>query len=257
MLEPHNADDKLLALIMPVYNEGDAVIPVISTLFLTVRYPFNLIVVYDSHDDPTISSVKKLQTIFKDIYLIKNEFGMGVLNAIKTGLRHADTQYVGIWVSYHVDPFGILNKMVERLEEGFDLVSASRFSYETIKARGGVFKRLLSYTGNSILNKMVGMPITDITTSLKVYRRRLFNDIEIETVVNGGWALSTELAVKSAIKGYRLCEVPLEKRNVNLIHGVTNFRVFRQLSEYFRWLYLGWKNRKVIRLNSQNISNRS
>ncbi len=259
MLKPHNTNDKLLTLIMPVYNEGDAVIPVISTLFLTVKYPFKIIVVYDLPDDPTILTVQRLQEVFRDIYLMRNEFGRGVLNAIKTGLRNADTQYVGIWISYHVDPFGILNRMVEKMEEGFDMLSASRFSYETIKARGSTFKRLLSYIGNNILNKVIGMPITDITTSLKVYRKSLLDDIEIETLVNGGWALSSELAIKSAIKGYRLAEVPLETKNVNLIHGITNFKVFRQLPEYFRWLYLGWRNRKIIKENvrKNNLSQKN
>lgn len=108
-------------------------------------------------------------------------------------------------------------------------------------------KRLLSYWGNSVLNKVIGMPITDATTSLKVYRKSLLDAFEIETAGNGGWAACSELAIKAAIEGYRLTEVPLERKNVSLITGVTNFKVFNQFPEYFRWLYLGWRNRKLIR----------
>lgn len=244
-------EKKMLTLVMPIYHEGDGVIPVIATLFLSVRCPFKLIAVYDSDNDETIAVIQKLREKFDDIYLIQNEWKQGVLNAIKTGLKHADTQYVGIWISYHVDPFGILNEMIDKLESGFDLVSATRFTTDAKKARGNTLKKLLSLLGNIILNKFIGMPITDVTTSLKVYRKSLLDDIPIETVVNGGWALSAELAIKAAIKGYRLAEVPLEKKNVNLIHGLTNFRVFKQLPEYFRWLYLGWKNRKVIKKNQK------
>ncbi|MBI5739138.1 MAG: glycosyltransferase family 2 protein [Nitrospirae bacterium] len=240
--------EKVLTLVMPVYNEGDAVIPVVTTMFFAIRYPFKFIVVYDRDTDKTIATLNKLKQKFDDIYLVQNQWKQGgVVNAIRTGFNCADTPYVGIWLAYHVDPFGVINSMVDKLESGCDLVSASRFTSDTSRARGNTLKRLLSAWGNLVLDMVIGMPITDVTTSLKVYRKSLLNSLPIETVVNGGWSLSAELAIKAAIGGYKLAEVPLERKNVNLIHGLTNFKVFRQLPEYFRWLFLGWKNRKVIK----------
>lgn len=239
--------EKMITLIMPVYNEGDAVIPVISTLFLTVRYPIQIFVVHDSPNDITVPTVKKLQKYFNDLYLVKNEWDRGVLNAIKTGFKNASTPYVGVWVAYHLDPFGILNAMIEKMENGFDLVSANRFTVDSKRARGNTVKKMFSYGGNIVLNKIIGMPISDITTSIKVYRKSMLDSLTIETVVNGGWAVNAELAIKAAIKGYRLDEIPLEKKNITLVHGLTNFKVLKQLPTYFRWLYLGWKNRRVIK----------
>ncbi len=245
--EEKTTKEKILTLILPVYNEGDAVIPIISTLFLTVRYPFKIFVVHDSPDDITVLAVKKLQKYFDDLYLVRNEWDRGVLNAIKTGFKNADTPYVGVWVAYHLDPFGIINSMMEKLENGCDLVSANRFSVDNTRARGNTIKKFLSYGGNIVLNKIIGMPISDITTSIKVYRKSMLDSLVIETVVDGGWAVSSELAIKAAIKGYRMDEIPLEKKNITLVHGLTNFKVLRQLPTYFQWLYLGWKNRKLIK----------
>ncbi len=245
--EKNTSAKKLLTLIMPVYNEGDAVIPVISTLFLTIHYPMQIFVVHDSPDDLTVPTVKKLQKYFDDLHLLRNEWDRGVLNAIKTGFKKADTPYVGVWVAYHLDPFGIINTMVEKLENGYDLVSANRFTVDNTRARGNTIKKLLSHGGNLVLNKIIGMPISDITTSIKVYRKSMLDSLVIETVVNGGWAVNSELAIKAAINGYRLDEVPLEKKNITLVHGLTNFKVLKQLPTYFQWLYLGWKNRDVIK----------
>ena len=241
--------EKILTLVLPVYNEGDAVIPVIATLFLTVRYPFKILVIYDFPDDSTVKSVERLQPFFPDLHLVENEWKRGVLNAIKTGFKHSDTPYVGIWLAYHLDPFGIVNDMVEKLEAGCDLVSANRFTVESKRARGNYIKKLFSSVGNIVLNRIIGMPISDVTTSIKVYRKSLLDDIKIETVVNGGWSVSSELAIKAAIKGYRLTEIPLERKNINLIHGLSNFKVLKQLPTYFRWLHLGWKNRELIKSN--------
>ncbi|RJR16746.1 MAG: glycosyltransferase family 2 protein [Nitrospiraceae bacterium] len=240
-------DNKLLTLIMPVYNEGDAVIPVISTLFLTVHCPLKIIVVHDSPQDATVKTVNKLQKYFDDLYLVQNKWSNGVLNAIKTGFETADTPYVGVWVAYHLDPFGIVNAMIEKLENGCDLVSANRFTVDSSRARGNTTKKLLSHGANMVLNKIIGMPISDITTSIKVYRKSMLDSIEIETVVNGGWAVNSELAIKAAMKGYRMDEIPLEKKNITLVHGLTNFKVLKQLPTYFHWLFIGWKNRKLIK----------
>ncbi len=245
--EDKSKNEKILTLVLPVYNEGDAVIPVIATLFLTVRYPFKILVIYDSPDDITVKTIEKLQPFFPDLFLVQNEWKKGVLNAIKTGFKHSDTPYVGIWLAYHLDPFGIVNDMVVKLESGCDLVSANRFTVESKRARGHYIKKLFSLAGNVVLNRIIGMPISDVTTSIKAYRKSLLDDIRIETVVDGGWSVSSELAIKAAIKGYCLAEVPLEEKNINLIHGLSNFKVLKQLPTYFRWLYLGWKNRKLIR----------
>lgn len=246
-MEEKIKSEKLLTLIIPVYNVGDALIPVISTLFLTVLYPIQIFVVYDSPDDITVPTVKTLQKYFNDLYLVQNDRDKGVLNAIKTGLHNVNTKYVGIWVAYHIDPYGTVNIMIEKLENGCDLVSANRFTVDNTRARGNIIKKLLSYGGNIVLNKIIGIPISDITTSIKVYRKSMLDSLEIETTVNGGWSVSSELAIKAAIKGYRMDEIPLEKKNITLVYGLTNFKVLQQLPTYFRWLFLGWKNRKLIK----------
>ena len=245
--EEKTKNDKILTLIMPVYNEGDAVIPVISTLFLTVKHPFKIFVVHDSPDDPTVKTVEKLQKYFSGLHLVRNEWDRGVLNAIKTGFNNADTPYVGVWVAYHLDPFGILDDMLDKMENGSDFVSANRFTIDSSRARGNTIKKLLSYGGNIVLNKIIGMPISDITTSIKVYRKSMLDQMEIETVVDGGWAVNSELAIKAAIGGFRMDEIHLEKKNMTLVNGLTNFKVLKQLPTYFQWLFMGWKNRKMIK----------
>jgi len=147
--------EKMLTLIMPVYNEGDAIIPVISTLFLTVHWPFQIFVVHDSPQDVTVETVKKLNEYFDDLYLVQNKWSNGVLNAIKTGFETADTPYIGVWVAYDLDPFGIVNAMMEKLENGCDLVSANRFTVGSSRARGNTFKKVLSHGANVVLNKII------------------------------------------------------------------------------------------------------
>jgi glycosyltransferase involved in cell wall biosynthesis len=232
---------------MPVYDDANIVIPTITTLFFTIKYPFDLIIVYDRDDDKTIAVIQQLQKYFANILMVRNEWRHGVVNAIKTGIKNAKTPYVGVWICYQVDPFGILNEMISKMEEGFDLVAASRFIYKGRFNRGHLLKRSLSKYANKILHSIIDIPLTDSTFSLKIFRKDFLDSTPITTKISGGWSLSLELTLKALVRGARVYEIPLEKKNLNLMHGITRFHVRTQLPEYLRWLIWGFRNRKIIK----------
>jgi hypothetical protein len=231
---------------MPVYYEGPRVIPVVTTLEYTIKYPFELIVVYDKEDDPTVKTINHISNEFANIKMVRNKSDTGVINAIKTGIGYAASDNIAIWCAYHVDPYGVLNQMYELILEGCDVVSANRFAKVKRFNRGGLIKKILSRGGNFILWKLVGSQFGDTTTSIKMYRKTFLESNSITTDPVGGWALSTELAIKASLNGYKLGEVILSPYNINLIQGLSNFSVFRYLPHYFKWVFYGMRHRKLI-----------
>ena len=135
------------------------------------------------------------------------------------------------------------------INENCDLVSGNRFNKIKRISRGNPLKKILSRTGNYLLNRIIGIPLGDITTSLKLYKKDFITSTPIETEISGGWSLNTELVVKGAIKGVKFGEIEFLPENTNIINGVSNFKVFKQLSFYLKWLYLGYKNRFNIKSN--------
>ncbi len=244
----NHSEKSRLSIVMPILNDGVGVIPVITTLAFTVEVPFELVVIYDSENDPTINVIKDFRYLFPSIKLFRNMMP-GVINAVKTGFENCESDYICVWVSYAVDPYGLINEMYRKALDGCDLVSGNRFNKIKRVSRGNPIKKILSRGGNYILNRLIGIPLGDITTSCKLYRKSFLRENPIETQFSGGWALSTELAVKAAIAGYKLGEVEFLPQNANLIHGISNFKVFTHLDQYIKWLYLGFKNRKIIRKN--------
>jgi dolichol-phosphate mannosyltransferase len=239
----------VFTLVMPVLNEGQRVIPAIATLALTVTYPFELIVVYDNEEDTTLPVIKELQQRFNFIKTKKNS-GNKVIGAIKTGFDFSNTTVVGIWLPYHVDPFGLVNKMYEKISnEDCVLVSGNRFNKIKRISRGNPVKKILSRAGNFLLNRTIGIPLGDITTSLKLYKIDFIRSTPIETEISGGWSLNTELVVKGAIQGVKFGEIEFLPENTNIINGVSNFKVFKQLGFYLKWLKLGFKHRTKIKSN--------
>ena len=107
----------------------------------------------------------------------------------------------------------------------------------------------MSKYANKILNHTIGIPLSDATYSMKMYRKDFLDSVPITTKTSGGWALSLELALKALEKGLKYYEIPLEKKNLSLMHGVTRFNVKTQLPEYLRWFLWGIRHRKTIRNN--------
>src|SRR3990167_8674772 len=116
-----------LSIVMPVYNEGEVIKKTIHGVEKKVKIPHELLIIYDMDDDITINPVQKLQKKFPNVKLVKNIFGNGALNALKTGLKNAKGQAVCIMMADLTDDPVILNQMYRKYEKGFDVIAASRY----------------------------------------------------------------------------------------------------------------------------------
>ena len=77
-----------LTIVIPVYNEGANFRALWAELSSSIKTPFNALVVYDFDADNTVPVVRELtaggETRLK---LVRNAYGRGVTNAIRTGLE--------------------------------------------------------------------------------------------------------------------------------------------------------------------------
>src|SRR3990167_4850842 len=116
-----------LSIVMPVYNEGKIIGQTIRQVESEVKIPHELLIIYDMDEDTTVPVVKKLQKKFPQVKLVKNIYDKGALNAIKTGLKEAKGETVCVMMADLTDDPKVLNKMVEKFDQGYDIVAASRY----------------------------------------------------------------------------------------------------------------------------------
>ena len=83
-----------LAIILPVYNEGEAVEPVLRALSAGVKTPHELVVVYDFEGDTTVPVVQRLAGEVPGLRGLRNDLGRGVLNAMERWLLRRSTLVV-------------------------------------------------------------------------------------------------------------------------------------------------------------------
>jgi len=228
-----------LAIVVPVYNEGAAVIPVLRALSSAVRTPHEILVVYDFEADTTVPAVRSVAEELPAVRLLRNDLGRGVLNAMKAGFAAARAPYILVSMADGSDEPAIIDRMVALARDGADIVAASRYMRGGRQIGGPPLKRLLSRTAGLTLHWFAGLPIHDPTNNFKLYARRFLDSVTIESTA--GFELALELSVKATLAGRRLAEVPTTWRDRTA--GQSNFRLRAWLPHYLRWYLVALRGR--------------
>lgn len=222
----------MLDIIVPVYNEAGNIEKLFDEIEAEVHSPKRISIVYDFDEDDTLPAVERIRGGYSfEVRLIKNTIGRGVVNAIKTGMLHAEYDAILVMMADLSDKLDVVDTMLEKLQNGYDLVCGSRYM-KGGKQNGGPFlKGLFSRTAGVSLHLLTGIPTHDVTNSFKMYSKRLIDHIKIES--NGGFEIGLEIAVKAYAFGYAITEVPSEW--FDRTEGESNFHMWRWMPKYLKW----------------------
>jgi Glycosyltransferases involved in cell wall biogenesis len=234
-----DAPETELAVILPVYNEGEAVEPVLRALTAGVRTPHELVVVYDFDGDTTVPVLARLCDEILGLRGLRNDLGRGVLNAMKAGIVGTSAPYVLISMADGSDEPHVVDSMVALALGGADVVSASRYMRGGHQVGGPPLKRLMSRTAGLTLHWFAGVPTHDPTNNFKLYSRRFLDSVTIESTA--GFELALELTVKATLGGYRVAEVPTTWRDRTA--GQSNFKLRKWLPHYLHWYRVAFVGR--------------
>ena len=228
-----------LAVVLPVYNEGEAVEPVLRALAAQIRTPHELVVVYDFDGDTTVPVIARLAGEIPQLRGLRNDIGRGVLNAMKAGIAGTTAPYVLISMADGSDEPHVVDPMVDLAKQGADGVSASRYMKGGRQVGGPPLKRLMSRAAGLTLHWFARVPTHDPTNNFKLYSRRFLEANTIESTA--GFELALELTVKATIQKRRIAEVPPTWRDRTA--GQSNFKLRKWLPHYLHWYRVAFLRR--------------
>lgn len=214
-----------------MHYEQDLIATTLEALHDQLRYPFRALVVYDLEEDPTVDVVRSGAARWPEVELLRNNRGRGVLGALKTGFDAADTEYIVVFMADLSDEPDVVNRMVDRADEGFDVVSASRYMKGGSKEGGPWFKSFLSRTAGQSLHLLTRIPTHDATNAFRLYRSTFLRSVEIESV--GGFEVTMELTIKAYLARKPLAEVAANWTDRTA--GTSKFNFRKWLPHYIRW----------------------
>lgn len=220
--------------VVPVYNEGKNIERMLVELYAAVPMEKRVLVVYDFEGDDTVPVVRSLAPSYPGLELVLNTRGRGVLNAIRSGVDHAQGDVVIITMADLSDEPSVIPVMIGRIRSGeLDVVCASRYMKGGRQIGGPKFKTFLSRMAGLSLY-VFGFPVHDATNAFRAYRREVLQKIPIEST-GGGFAYSLELTAKAHAAGYRVGEVPTTWRDRSA--GESRFQLRKWLPTYLRWYF--------------------
>jgi glycosyltransferase involved in cell wall biosynthesis len=225
---------------MPVYNEGERVVPVLRTLEAAVRTPHETLVVYDFDDDTTVLPVRGLAAELPAVRLLRNDLGRGVLKAMRAGIAASRGAWVLTTMADGSDDPRDIEPMVRLARLGADVVAASRYVRGGRQEGGPRLKRVLSRIAGLSLHAFAGVPIHDPTNNFKLYSREFLDSVTIES--QAGFELAIELSVKAALASRMMAEVPTTWRDRTA--GESHFRLIAWLPQYLRWYTFAFRGRR-------------
>ena len=221
-----------LDIVIPVYNEGANILRTLGGLAKHLRTPARVLICYDHEDDDTLPVIRDNAEALTSLSVeFARNSGRGAHGAIMTGFARSRAPYVLVFPADDDYNGVMLDGMVARAQQDYDIVCASRFMQGGSMDGCPWLKALLVRTANFTLHHIARIPTHDASNGFRLFSRRVIDNVVIES--DAGFCYSIELLVKCHRLGWPIGEVPaqwIERRE-----GESRFRVLRWLPAYLRW----------------------
>ena len=165
-----------ISVIIPVYNEVESINELYKQLTKALEdyIPYEIIFIDDGSSDDSAEIIKKICELNNSTNLIQFQRNYGKSAALAEGFKYANGNYiVTMDADLQDDPSEIKN-LVNKLEEGFDLVSGWKKD-----RKDPLSKRLPSKLFNLVTRLFTGVHIHDFNCGLKIYRKAVVKTLEL------------------------------------------------------------------------------
>ena len=192
-----------LSVIVPVYNEEENLDAIAEKLLSTLQQlgrEFEIVFIDDGSTDNSRDVLDKLAAGNDSIKLVHFKRNFGQTSAMMAGLDYSSGEVIiPIDADLQNDPADI-PRLLERLDEGYDLVSGWRKDRKDDTLR----RNFPSWVANRIISRISGVKLHDYGCTLKAYRRSIIEDIRLYGEMH------RFLPVYASWSGARTTEIPVQ-----------------------------------------------
>lgn len=221
-----------VSVVIPAYNEGDHIIPVLDRLVEAVSLPCEVLVCVDFAADTTLPVLQAYADRSNPkIRGVVNSYGSGPANAIRYGIHQATAPVVVVTMADGCDDPRQIDELTRLVERGVVVAAASRYMPGGQQVGGSWLKRLLSRTAGVTLYWFAKIGTRDPTNSFKAYSREFVELVGIDS--RDGFEIGLELAAKARRLRLPVAEIPTIW--LDRPAGVSRFKVAQWLPKYLRW----------------------
>jgi dolichol-phosphate mannosyltransferase len=220
-----------ISVIVLAYNEGEAIVPCLERILSSVQLPCEVLVVYDSPDDPTVPWIEKCQRADPRVVPVLNLYGRGPARAIRFGFAQASADVAVVTMADGCDDPMQIDSLARLVDRGVAIAAASRYMRGGRQIGALPLKSSLSRLAGISLHLLARVGTRDATNSFKAYSTDFVRSVGIDS--DAGFEVGLELVAKARRLRLPVAEIPtiwLERTS-----GQSNFNLRKWLPHYIRW----------------------
>lgn len=244
-----NSLSKGISIIIPSYNEEQIIKKTLDGILKNVKISKEVIIVDDSNDN-TGKIVREYEKIYPEINFIKNKSSnRGFVKALQVGINLARKEAIVFVMADKCDNPRTINKMYQKIENGWDVVCGSRYMKEGKRIGGPELLGFLSKCLCFLTFYTIRIPTHDVTNTFKMYKRQVLKKLRLN--FEAGTAVSMELCLQAYFQNLKITEIPTIWKG----RPETRFKLSQRGPKYIRILKWSIENkiRKIIRLKLNNF----
>jgi dolichol-phosphate mannosyltransferase len=241
-----------VTVVVPAYNEGTQILPVLDRIFESVRLQCEVLVVVDSAEDTTVPPVTDYAEKEPRLRCLINTYGRGPANAIRFGIDSAAAPVAVVTMADGCDDPRQIDDLARLVDRGVAVAVASRYMPGGQQVGGPLLKGFLSQMAGRSLRVLAHIGTRDATNSFKAYQTDFVRSVGIDS--RAGFEIGIELTAKARRMRMPVAEIPtiwLDRQA-----GVSNFKMAKWIPGYLRWYRFAFGPRltaEQVRLRGQRI----
>jgi glycosyltransferase involved in cell wall biosynthesis len=214
------------SVVVPFFNEQENIPPLymkITEVMDAIGEPYELVFVDDGSRDNTFKVLSDIYEHDHRVNIVRLRRNFGQTAGLKAGFDFARGEIIiSMDGDLQHDPEEI-PRFLEKIEEGFDLVSGWRYA----RRDHWLMRQVPSRVANWMMAKLSGIDLHDFGTTFKAYRREIIQEIQLYG------ELHRFIPALAGSAGARITEVPitdLARKNGKSNYGIgRTLRVFLDL----------------------------
>ncbi len=256
-----------LFILVPVLNEAGNIPRLMDSLKalsleLQDRHDVQVILIDDGSQDETSSLAKKITAESGlNLYILRHEVNQGPGKAFGTGFLYlashlAENDLVLTIEGDNTSRIELVKQMLQRLQEGFDVIFASPYLYGGKIVNTAAFRIFLSSMANLFIKDLLGLHgILTVSSFFRLYRSSALKKLQAaygaEIVERRGFECMVEMTMKMANVHMTISEVPLIL-DTHIRVGKSRMKVMKTILGYFKLWFLKKKWLEMARQWKEN-----
>jgi dolichol-phosphate mannosyltransferase len=195
---------------LPTYNEAENITDLINELLALSPY-ISVVVIDDNSPDGTHEMVRKMQKKTDRVFLIHRTKERGRGSAGVAGFKFAVEKKADLIIEMDADYSHhprFIPPMIKAAEDT-DIIIGSRLIKGGGETGRNFLRTLITHGANLYIRLILGLSIKDCTTGYRIFKRKVLESIDLDTLTANGPAIVQEVLLRCKRKGFSMKEVPI------------------------------------------------